>query len=158
VLLRHRPGSRFFGWLSYTLMRSERRDAPSEPWRLFQFDQTHILTLVGSLRLGRGWEVGVRFRYVTGDPYTARIGSTFNADSNRFQPVLGPVNGARLPAFNQLDVRVDKTWTLRHGITLDLYLDVQNIYNQANVEGISYSYDSRQTAYTTGFRSCPRWA
>lgn len=155
VLLRHRPTSRFFGWVSYTLMRSERQPLPTEPWRLFQFDQTHILTVVGSYRLGRGWEVGVRFRFVSGNPYTARLGSTFNADTSSYAPVSGPVNGARLPAFHQLDVRVDKIWTLGRGVTLDLYLDVQNIYNQANVEGTSYSFDSRMIGYVNGLPILP---
>ena len=155
VMLRHRPTARFFGWVSYTLMRSERRQEPADPWRLFQFDQTHILTVIGSYRLGRGWELGLRFRLVSGNPYTARLGSTFNADTSSFVPIIGPVNGARLPTFHQLDLRVDKTWQLGRGVSLDLYLDVQNVYNHSNVEGVSYSFDSRQIAYTNGLPILP---
>ncbi|MBU1239850.1 TonB-dependent receptor, partial [Myxococcota bacterium] len=33
-----------FGWVSYTLLRSERRDTKDGEWYLFDFDQTHILT------------------------------------------------------------------------------------------------------------------
>ncbi|MFI5300135.1 MAG: TonB-dependent receptor domain-containing protein, partial [Polyangiales bacterium] len=58
VLIRYRPDDLFFGWISYTLSRSERRDDASLPFRLFQFDQTHILTVLGSVQLGRGWEFG----------------------------------------------------------------------------------------------------
>src|SRR5262249_6284592 len=68
VLLRHRLSSRFFGWIAYTLSRAERRDTPSSPWRSFEWDQTHNLVLVASYDLGDGWEVGARFRYVTGRP------------------------------------------------------------------------------------------
>jgi TonB family protein len=46
--------ARFFGWISYTLSRSERHDVPSEPLSLFQFDQTHVLTLLGNYKFGRG--------------------------------------------------------------------------------------------------------
>ena len=41
----------------------------SEDYHLFQYDQTHILTVLGNVSLGRGWSSGVRFRYVTGSPY-----------------------------------------------------------------------------------------
>ena len=38
------------------------------------------------------------------------------------------VNSERLPAFHQLDVRIDKTWYFRRW-TLGVYLDIQNAYN-----------------------------
>ena len=72
-LSKWKPDGRFFGWLAYTLSRSERRDNPGDALHLFQYDQTHILTVLGSYKLGRGWEVGARFRYVTGDPYTPNV-------------------------------------------------------------------------------------
>ncbi|HTQ46699.1 MAG TPA: TonB family protein, partial [Polyangiaceae bacterium] len=48
TLLRYSPDERFFGWIAYTLSRSERRPSPSQPLRLFQYDETHILTVLGS--------------------------------------------------------------------------------------------------------------
>jgi hypothetical protein len=59
-----------FGWISYTLSRSDRMDHPDQDWRIFELDQTHILTILASYKLPRGIQVGVRFRYVTGNPYT----------------------------------------------------------------------------------------
>src|SRR6185503_377022 len=43
AMLRFENDERFFGWLSYTLSRSERTWAPGEPSELFYLDQTHIL-------------------------------------------------------------------------------------------------------------------
>ena len=43
-LLRRELSAGFFGWVAYTLMRAERRDPGSDQWRLFDFDQTHVLT------------------------------------------------------------------------------------------------------------------
>jgi TonB family protein len=63
------PG-RFSGFISYTLSRSERRDDDRQPYRLFEFDQTHILSASGRYELGKGWGIGSRFRYVSGSPYT----------------------------------------------------------------------------------------
>ena len=59
---------RFFGWLAYTLSRSTRQDPPDFATRLFQYDQTHILTVLGAYTLPRNWQVGGRFRFVTGTP------------------------------------------------------------------------------------------
>jgi hypothetical protein len=51
LLVRYRGQGPFFGWLAYTLSRAERRDNPDEEYRLFAQDQTHIVTLVASLKL-----------------------------------------------------------------------------------------------------------
>jgi TonB family protein len=40
ILLRQEKTAGFFGWISYTLSRSERQDAPGGRWRLSDYDQT----------------------------------------------------------------------------------------------------------------------
>ncbi len=154
LLLRHRPTDRFFGWVSYTFMQSTRIDRAGEPRRPFDFDQTHILTVVANLVLGRGWEAGVRFRLVTGNPDTPVTGAVFDADSDSYWPVYGPVNSDRLPAFHQLDVRVDKIWTFKH-LQYSVYVDVQNVYNHKNVEGYDYAYDYSDKVYFYGLPILP---
>ncbi|HJZ85457.1 MAG TPA: TonB-dependent receptor [Polyangia bacterium] len=154
VLLRQALGRRFFGWLSYTLMRSERQDAPQKPLRLFDFDQTHVLTLALHANLWAGWEAGLRFRYVTGDPYTPRVGGLYNSDADTFTPIPGAINSARLPDYQQLDVRIDKNFVFERWL-LALYVDVQNVYNYENVEGVRYSYDFQKTEPLTGLPILP---
>src|SRR5208337_3276208 len=41
-LLRQQQVGHFFGWVSYSLLRSERQDASNLAWRLFDYDQTHV--------------------------------------------------------------------------------------------------------------------
>jgi len=154
LLLKHQPTDRFFGWLSYTLMKSSRVDHPGEDERLFDYDQTHILTLVASLVLGRGWEAGVRFRLVSGNPDTPIIGSIYDADSDIYWPIYGRTNSQRLPMFHQLDVRIDKRWEWKY-VKLAIYLDVQNVYNHKNVEGYQYSYDYSERRYFNGLPILP---
>ena len=84
-----RPTAKSSGFLSYTLSRSERRDHADEQWRLFNWDQTHILTIAGAYRLGRSWDVSATFRYVTGNPITPVIGSVYNARTDLYAPVYG---------------------------------------------------------------------
>ncbi len=131
---------KLFGWLSYTLSRSERRLAPMEDFRLFDFDQTHILTLIGVYRLPKGWQVGARFRVVSGNPFTPVTGASYDASDGGYIPISGPRNSARVPMFHQLDLRVDKRFVWNR-ITLTTYLDVQNVYNHQNTELVSYAYD-----------------
>jgi hypothetical protein len=156
LLVRYKPDERFFGWLAYTLSRSERRDIPGAPMRLSAFDQTHILTVLGSYRLGRGWEFGARFRLVSGNPYTPNTYGFYDENSASYLPLLSyPPFASRLPLFHQLDIRVDKTWVYSNGNKLGIYLDVMNVYNNGNVEGVSYNYNSTLNTYATGLPIIP---
>jgi TonB family protein len=134
------PNDRFFGWIAYTLMESERRDGPGEALRLFDYDQTHVLTVVGSVKIGWGVEAGLRFRLASGNPDTPVTGAIYDGDSDLYVPSYGRTNSTRLPLFHQLDLRVDKRWQW-DCLALAVYLDVQNVYNQKNPEGYMYNYD-----------------
>jgi TonB family protein len=153
LLLRVRPTGRFFGFASYTLMRSERRD-DGQGWRLFDRDQTHVVAATGVYRLGRGWEVGATLRYTSGAPYTPVTSSTYDATTDTYQPRLGPTMSARNPPFSRLDLRVQKTWTFSQW-RLAVYADVQNSLNSPNREGFSYNYDYSQRQGTRGLPILP---
>ena len=140
LLVRQELWKNLFGWISYTVSRSERKDHPDQDWKIFQFDQTHILTLIASYKLPRGYQLGLRFRYVTGNPYTPVLSAFYNSNSDRYTPIQGPINSGRLGSFNQLDIRFDKTWTFNRW-RMSLYLDLQNVYNASNPEGVSYNFD-----------------
>jgi TonB family protein len=149
VVGRHELSGNFTGWLAYTLSRAVRRDSGAAEDRLFDFDQTHILTAVGSYLLPRNWQVGARFRLVSGNPRTPIVRSIYNATLDRYEPVYGSVNSERNTAFHQLDLRVDKRW-IYQGWMLNLYLDVQNVYNHLNTEGVNYNFDFRLATPQTG--------
>jgi hypothetical protein len=138
-------------WLAYTLSRSTRRDQDGMDERLFDYDQTHNLVLVGSYRLGadKQWQLGGRFQYTTGRPYTPVIGASFRSDSNSYEPMFGAVNSRRVDAQHQLDLRIDRYWTVA-GIRLSAYLDVSNVYLNAAVvdHGYNYDYSERQDITT----------
>lgn len=149
---RWQPGGAFSGFLSYTLSRSERNDGGR--WRLFDYDQTHILTVAGSYRLGGGWELGSTFRLVTGNPETPVMGSVFDADIDAYRPIYGAVNSARNPLFHRLDLRVEKQFHLA-GHRCAGYLDLQNAYNRKNREGTAYSFDYSERRDTPGLPLLP---
>lgn len=143
-----------FGFLSYTLSRSERLDHPGQDWRLFDFDQTHILTLAVVWQIGMGWEAGGTFRLVSGNPITPVVGAVNDLDAGIYRPIYGPVNSARNPFFHRLDLRVQKTWDFRI-FRLIFYIDVQNVYNQLNQEGLVDNFDYTQTQALPGLPIVP---
>ncbi|MBX3271487.1 MAG: TonB-dependent receptor [Sandaracinaceae bacterium] len=148
------PGFPLVGILSYTLSRSERLDRDGE-WRLFDFDQTHILTTALVWRIGDGWEAGAAFRLISGNPYTAVVGSIYDVGADRYRPIYGPINGERNPFFTRLDLRIEKMFVIENVFRLAIYLDVQNVYNAENREAITYSYDYRSSADVLGLPILP---
>jgi TonB family protein len=147
TLIRYKPDARFFGWLAYTLSRSLRRDAPGMPLELSEFDETHILTVLGSYRLGRGWEFGARYRLTSGYMYTPESYGFYDENIGTYlaQEAYPPF-GSRLPLFQSLDLRVDKTWKFGWG-KIGAYLDTLNVFNNGNVDGISYNYNFTRTSF-----------
>ncbi len=143
ILFRHNPSRRFFGWVAYTLQRSERRDSTDEPWRLFDVDQTHNVILIGQYKLTMNWTLGARWRYVTGTPTTPISGAVYDADADQFAPLYGLVNSTRNNDFHQLDLRIDRKWVYDTWKLL-VYLDVRNVYNRENASGFNYNYDYTQ--------------
>jgi len=153
-LLRHEIAKGFFGWVAYTILRSERKDAGSDSYRLFDFDQTHVLTALASYDLGKGFDIGVRGRYASGYPRTPVVGSFFDSRSATYQPILGDKNSIRIPEFLELDVRFAKRFKLQSS-SLEIYLDVQNVSNRKNPEEIAYNADYTQRRYIEGLPILP---
>jgi TonB family protein len=153
-LLRQSLSKWFFGWISYTLMRSERRNCATCETRLFDFDQTHVLVVALSANLPYGFGAGLRFRFISGTPYTPAHGGQLDSDAAVYIPGQSPVNTARLEPFNQLDLRVDKTFIFERWL-LKLYLDVTNVYNNPNQEQITYSFDYKKASAITGLPIIP---
>jgi outer membrane receptor for ferrienterochelin and colicin len=154
LVLRREPVHRLSGWVAYTLSRSERRDSGASSDRLFQYDQTHILTAVGMWRFGHNWQLGTRFRLISGNPSTPVTGAVLDMDAGDYKPTYGPKYSARNPMFAQWDLRIDKKWVF-DSFLLNAYLDVQNVTNRANVEAPDYNFDYRKTKTTTALPIYP---
>ena len=154
VFLEHKFKNNFRGWVSYTLSRAERQDEPGGDFRLFDFDQTHILTLVASYILPYNWEIGVRWRLVTGNTNTPFIGGIYDSNRDAYVEIPGATNSERFPMFHQLDLRIDKKWIFNRW-KLSAYLSLVNAYNRENVEGFSYNFDFTERENVVGLPILP---
>lgn len=154
LLIRREITSKLYGWLAYTLSRSQALPNPDDSWRAFQFDQPHILTLLVGYRPRPQWDLSTRFRLVSGNPYAPVDFATFDSDSGNFVPTRGEVGDARQPLFLQLDVRGQYTWTWEVW-QLALYLDVQNVTNHTNEEFHVYDYRYQDQGSVQGLPILP---
>jgi hypothetical protein len=154
VLIKREISERAFGWLSYTFSVARQRNPGYTHATPTAFDQPHVLNAVGSYKLGRGYEVGLRFQLASGRPDTPVLGATYNADTGEYEPVRGELRSVRVPTFRQIDARLEKQW-LYERWSLGLYLDVINVANFQNVEAIEYDYRYRESAPVTSFPILP---
>jgi TonB family protein len=134
VLLRRRVSDGLFGWISYTLSRSERLSP--QGWQLFDFDRLHVLNLVAGVNLPRNWEVGARVLYQTGTPLTTELGTNVARADNQFR----------------LDLRFDKRAVWNRWL-LDFYVDIINTTVAAESGGLLGANSIRYLVPTIGFRA-----
>ena len=172
LLFRKRIGELMYGWLSYTLSRSERNfgtafsaDGALPPgaggtggWEIFAFDQTHVLNLVWTVLLPLDISASLRFRLTSGNPTPRIVGAAYDADSDSYRPLHKGTT--RLPVFHQLDIRIDKTFVL-DTFLIEAFIDIQNLYYAKNSEVIAWSFDYSQRNTLEGIPILPtmgfRW-
>ena len=118
----------YYGIFSFTYSKSDYTSLDGIE-RSGSYDQNWIINLSGGYKFNEFWEVSSKFRFASGRPYTP-----FNFDGT--QNIID-YNTRRIKSTHSLDVRVDKRWYFS-GWTLITYVDIQNIYNQSNQNGVRW--------------------
>ena len=118
--------------VSYTWVRSSFEDK-HEVFIPSAWDNRNILNLTALATLKRNWDIGIKWRFVGGAPYTpydVDRSSLIEAWDAKGQGYLdyNLYNTNRLTVFHQLDLRVDKEYYFKKW-SLNVYLDIQNLYN-----------------------------
>ncbi len=119
---------------------------------LYDLDRRHILNFVFGYKFNPDWQIGGRYRYFSGTPYTPIINSnranqaaTFGVNLN-FPEYSKNYNSDRLLPFHQIDIRIDAFDHYSWGY-INVYLEFVNFYGRQNVTG--YNFDNLQ-AYQRG--------
>jgi TonB family protein len=154
ILLRHALTKNFFGWVAYSLSRTERDFRGGTVWAPSQFDQPHNLVVVASYKLPFDFILGAKIRYSSGPLRTPIVGAIYDVNGNYYFPIQGAQFSERLPDFFQLDVRIDKRFVFQNWM-LAFYLDVQNATNRKNVEAVLNAYDYSAQTFVTGLPILP---
>lgn len=121
----------FYAILAYTLVNSEFKNVNNE-YVPTAWDSKHIVSLTGGKRFKNGWEIGFRWLFSGGSPYTPYDIPTSSLKQNWDINGLGLLdygllNTQRESNFHQLNIRVDKKMFLKK-FSLNFYLDIQNAY------------------------------
>ncbi len=131
-LAQQKLSSSVYGIFSFTYYKSEFEDK-NEVLIPSAWDNRFILNLTAGKKFERNIELGVKFRYSGGGPYTPLDLATSSIqgvwDVNQ-QGVLNYdlLNTERLKNIHGLDVRLDKKWFFNKW-SLNAYLDIENMYN-----------------------------
>ena len=121
----------FYAILAYTLVNSEFKNN-TDDFVPTAWDSKHIVSLTGGKRFKKGWEIGFRWLFSGGSPYTPYDIATSSIKQNWDINGLGlldysQLNTQRESNFHQLNIRVDKKLFLKK-FSLNFYLDIQNAY------------------------------
>lgn len=119
----------FFVILSYTHYKSEFTNANGK-YVPASWDNGDLLSFIGGYKFKRNIELGVKFRYQGGAPYTPLDMAASQANYSTLGTGIldyARFNSLRLGAFNSMDIRLDKKWNLKK-FTFDLYIDITNAY------------------------------
>ena len=131
-------------WATYSLGYVNRNDG--EQIYPTNFERRHNVNLLVSYLFGHNWELGVRWNYGAGFPFTLTQGfygqnnllSGIDSDVLSGNPDLGIIysekrNSGHLPDYHRLDMSLKKTIVLGKNLNLELLASVTNVYNRENI-------------------------
>ncbi|GAB2965391.1 TonB-dependent receptor [Hymenobacter coalescens] len=140
----------WFAVASYTLFRSEFSGADGR-YQPSAWDTRHLASALLGRKFSRGWELGLKYRFAGGAPYTPfDLGASQQNYLSIGQGVLdyARLNTQHLGSFQQVDFRLDKKYNLRR-VTIDLFVDLQNVFLIKNPALPQYTF--QRTADNAGF-------
>ncbi|MFN6086362.1 MAG: TonB-dependent receptor, partial [Fluviicola sp.] len=143
---------KIFYFVSYTYVRSlfSGKDGKkvASAW-----DNQHLLSATIGYKLGKNWQLGLKYRLAGGTPYTP-----FDTIASRQNyALLGAgvldytkLNSERLNTFSQLDLRIDKTWNFKK-TSMIFFIDIQNLL--LNKQESAPYYTFKRKADNSGFET-----
>lgn len=139
-----RQTGKYYLWATYSLGFVRRNDG--EQIYSPHFERRHNINVVANYSLGRTWELGLRWNYGSGFPFTLTQGfygqhnllDGIDTDYLTTNPGLGIVysdtrNSGRLPDYHRLDISLKKTFVISKNANFEILATVTNVYNRDNI-------------------------
>jgi hypothetical protein len=139
-----RQTNKMYLWATYSLGYVNRDDG--EQIYHTHFERRHNVNFLTSITLGRTWELGVRWNYGAGFPFTLTQGfygqynllNGIDSDVLTGNPDLGIVysherNSGQLPDYHRLDMSLKKTFEINRNLNFEVLASVTNVYNRGNI-------------------------
>ena len=138
-MLQYNPKTYWNGWLSCTLQNSKRQRHPGWRWHTFPFNRPLMISWVNYYRLPRKYEIGLKYRFMLGMPYTE---TDFTEGIT-----IGPYNAKQYAPYSRLDIRIAKGFETKHS-KAHFFFEGWNIMNKPN----AFHLDKEsKKLITTGF-------
>ncbi len=144
--------NRLFYVVSYTYARSK-FSGSDKKLIASSWDYQHLFSATMGYKFKKEWQLGLKFRYAGGAPYTP-----FNLSMSQQNYLLtgtgtldyNLTNTNRLAAFKQLDFRLDKKYNFKK-TTLDLFIDIQNalLFKQQSNPDYTFKRNIDNTGFET---------
>ncbi len=146
------------GWVSYGYLDTRRKEYDNPRELPSPYGVKHTLTLVGQYQVSSSWQLGARYGFSSGRPYTPVVGRTWDPGRGIWRPVLGENHSALLPEYHRLDLRATRlfsipaVWGLRPSSMCAAYVEGMNVLGIRNVLEYVWNADySRRTARDSYF-------
>lgn len=130
LFLQQKLKGTYWWTMSYNFGYSQARLNDTESWAPSVWDNRHALNLVLGKVWGKGWQIGAKYRFATGTPYTP-FSDGLSAQRDNWDVLQRGVfdvqnaMGERLASYSIIDVRLDKTYNKKN-YSLTWFLDLQN--------------------------------
>lgn len=124
-MLRFNPFDFWHGWLSCSWGRSLRQRKKGWRWHAFPLDRPLLLSIHNYYRLPKNYTIGLKYRYMSGIPYTS-----YRSDSSGIY--IGAFNAKRYAPYHRLDIRFSKGFTL-FNTKFNYYTEIWNAMNAPNL-------------------------
>jgi len=138
------------GWVSYGFMDAKRKQLDDPRQLPSAFGVKHSLTLISTYQLRSAWQLGARYGFSSGRPYTPVVGRQYDAARGIWRPVFGENHSASLPDYHRVDARVTRLFSLPKGIGFPAssvcagYAEIMNLLGTRNVLEYFYNADYSQ--------------
>lgn len=135
LFLQQKLKKTYWWTMSYNFGYSETRRNSSFDWAPTVWDNRHSVNLVLGKVWGKGWQIGAKYRWATGTPYTPFNGD-LSAQATNWDVLqrgifdMSNPMSQRLASYSVIDVRLDKTYNKKK-YSLTWFLDLQNFTSSA---------------------------
>jgi hypothetical protein len=146
-MLRFQPSDFWHGWISASWGRSFRQRQAGWRFHPFPLERPLLFSIHNYYRLPKQFEIGIKYRYCSGIPYTSASGgenlSNYYRDSIT-DLTIGAYNDSRYVPYQRLDLRFSKTFSWKNAKG-HFYTELWNILNTPNL----FLIDNRTRRFKT---------
>lgn len=147
ILVNRDRGDHWYGWLSISASKTERRNELTGQSIPFDYDVPVVANLVLNYRFNANWEAGLRWNLRSGMPYTPIVGNKPNPDfPGYYLPVYGELNSERAKPYHRLDLRIERKFDYGR-VEGSYYLDIINAYARKNGGAVRYEAIADSSEY-----------